>query len=250
MFINILIFKKVSFQGLFLFLYFLFFQTYRIMSSNKKFFGIIELSQYQKDLLQGIKDLLNEDPNKYFNATNESRWRYIRGGKDATRRNSIYLGRVKPFGKPHATTQLSKVSREGLFLDLESLIIAFNDTIGINSEYYLYDKDLDINVAITNLINRNLGFNKHKDKNNKLMYSYITGFGDYTGGELIVEIPKLIYEYYDFQGCDYMGVEGDNVIIKVNIRDKLFRLPLRDCNHMVEDWQGDRYSLVIYSIQD
>lgn len=210
---------------------------------------MIELTQFQKDLLKGIQDLITENPKKYFREANESRWRNIKGGKKATRKNSIYIGRTKPFGRP-VKTDLSKISKKGLYPDLESLIIAFNDTLGITNDYYIYDKDLNIKVPITNLINRNLMFKYHQDRNNKLSYSYLIGFGDYDGGELEVIVPKKIFSYYDFKGCKVVEEKDDDVIIRVDIKNKLFRLPLRDCFHKVNEWKGDRYSLIIYTLHD
>ena len=76
--------------------------------------------------------------------------------------------------------------------------------------------------------NKNQKCAKHIDKNN-IGDSYIIGFGDYTGGELIV---------YD----------KDDTPTMVDIKNKFFKFNGALNYHETNDFEGERYSLVFYKI--
>lgn len=53
-------------------------------------------------------------------------------------------------------------------------------------------------IPMTCLFNKNLPFDWHYDSHNNLEYSYLTSFGDYSGGELLIKIAKHMDDDYDF----------------------------------------------------
>ena len=76
--------------------------------------------------------------------------------------------------------------------------------------------------------NKNHKCAKHKDKNN-VGDSYIIGFGDYTGGELIV---------YDDDGNKQI----------VDIKNKFFKFNGSKYFHETNDFTGERYTLVFFNV--
>jgi hypothetical protein len=75
-------------------------------------------------------------------------------------------------------------------------------------------------------INFNYDIPKHKDSTNQ-GYSYIVGFGDYTGGELMI----------DFDGYEK----------KVDIKDNPFIFDGSTYTHWVAPFEGDRWSIVFFT---
>ncbi len=76
--------------------------------------------------------------------------------------------------------------------------------------------------------NKNHKCAKHKDKNN-VGDSYIIGFGDYTGGELIV---------YDDSGNPTY----------VDIKNKFYKFNGSKYYHETNDFIGERYTLVFFNV--
>jgi hypothetical protein len=77
-------------------------------------------------------------------------------------------------------------------------------------------------------VNQNYKAQPHKDRGNQGI-SYLVAFGDYTGGEL------KIHEG-DLQGTH-------------NINCKPMKLDFSKVLHSVQDFEGDRYSLVFYNLR-
>lgn len=75
-------------------------------------------------------------------------------------------------------------------------------------------------------INFNYDIPKHKDSCNQ-GFSYIVGFGDYTGGELVI----------DFDGYEK----------KVDIHDNPYTFNGSEYEHWVAPFTGDRWSLVFFT---
>lgn len=75
-------------------------------------------------------------------------------------------------------------------------------------------------------INYNYDIPKHKDSANQ-GYSYIVGLGDYTGGELMINV---------------LGYEK-----KVDIRDKPYTFNGSEYEHWVAPFEGERWSLVFFT---
>jgi len=78
-------------------------------------------------------------------------------------------------------------------------------------------------------VNQNYKAAPHKDKNN-LGVSFLVGFGDYKGGAL---------------RCWEGDLSGAH-----NIRHTPLITDFSKVLHSVEDWEGDRYSLVFYQFQN
>jgi len=80
------------------------------------------------------------------------------------------------------------------------------------------------------IVNKNNRFDIHKDSNNKEgTTSMVIGLGDYAGGDL-----KL----YD---------DDKQVLFAVSVKCCPFFYDLKNTYHSVEEFIGDRYSLVFYS---
>lgn len=92
-------------------------------------------------------------------------------------------------------------------------------------------KDYDPNFKFTSImINKNVKCKKHIDKYNNNL-SYIIGLGDYEGGNLLL---------YDKKG---------NITDSVNIKNNFFKFDGHQY-HSTDDFTGERYSIVYYSICD
>ena len=85
----------------------------------------------------------------------------------------------------------------------------------------------DIEEPLMLTLNKNVCCGKHKDNKNASDFSYIMFFGDYEGGELIVEEPK-----------------GDRILSERNVWHKFCG---RDHFHYNLPHTGTKYSIVAYS---
>jgi hypothetical protein len=120
----------------------------------------------------------------------------------------MVLGRVKMwFGKGYADSRHNKK-----FPELLALLKQFVEE---HDPEYEFD-------AVT--VNKDHQILKHVDRNNK-DESYIFGFGDYTGGELV------------FESGPYAGTH--------DIKEKWLKF-VGDKPHWVEPFEGERYSIVYY----
>ena len=95
---------------------------------------------------------------------------------------------------------------------------------------YFKDNCPEDNFIYTSIqYNYNHKCKKHIDKNN-IGDSYIIGFGDYTGGKLII---------YD----------KDNNPEYIDIKNKFYKFNGANFYHETEDFTGQRYSLVFFNIK-
>ena len=85
--------------------------------------------------------------------------------------------------------------------------------------------DLEEPVMLT--LNKNVCCGKHKDNKNSSEFSYIMFFGDFEGGELVVEEP-----------------EGDRILSEKNVWHKFCG---RDHFHYNMPHTGTKYSIVAYT---
>jgi FkbM family methyltransferase len=91
-------------------------------------------------------------------------------------------------------------------------------------------KEYDDKFEYTSIIiNKNKKSMIHKDKNN-IFKSYIFAVGNYKGGELMIENWKT------------------GKITKNNIKNKILKFDGCKNNHWVNDFTGERYSIVYYSL--
>ena len=94
-----------------------------------------------------------------------------------------------------------------------------------------YMKEYDSDFKFTSImLNKNIKCKKHIDKYNHNL-SYIIGLGHYEGGELLL---------YDKKG---------NITDSINIKDTFYKFD-GHTHHSTNDFTGERYSLVFYSICD
>lgn len=77
-------------------------------------------------------------------------------------------------------------------------------------------------------VNDNYSSQPHRDKGNKGL-SYIVGFGDYTGGQLSLDVS--------------------GATMSVDIRHRGYLFNGAETLHWTEPWEGHRYSLVFFSIE-
>ena len=81
-------------------------------------------------------------------------------------------------------------------------------------------------------LNKNFQSPAHFDSKN-ITESYIIGLGNYTGGRLFMEIPSM------FTDCP--------LIRKENIKNRLFSFNGAKHKHWVENFEGERYSIVFFN---
>jgi len=109
-------------------------------------------------------------------------------------------------------------------LDKQKYKILFEETMK-----YFYHNSPEPDFKYSSIqYNKNHKCNKHIDKNN-VGDSYIIGFGDYTGGRLIIYDENNNKEYIDIQ-------------------NKFYKFNGSKFYHETEEFEGDRYSLVFFNI--
>ena len=86
---------------------------------------------------------------------------------------------------------------------------------------------LDVGEPLMLTLNKNVCCGKHKDNKNSSEFSYIMFFGDFEGGELVVEEP-----------------EGDRILSEKNVWHKFCG---RDHFHYNLPHRGTKYSIVAYT---
>ena len=99
-------------------------------------------------------------------------------------------------------------------------------------------KDYDPNFKFTSImINKNIKYKKHIDRYNNNL-SYIIGLGDYEGGNLLL---------YDKRKNDRNG--NGEIVESINIKNNFFKFDGHQY-HSTDDFTGERYTIVYYSICD
>lgn len=203
---------------------------------DKDFYGLMNLNDEQKDHLQKIINYWKHTDATKGNSCSR-RFSYIRGYEYGMRTPSIHYGYVKWRRK----IQVARYSKLGLHPELEQSVKDL--LLSMNCFEYTCN-----GIPMTCLFNKNLPFDWHYDSHNNLEYSYLTSFGDYSGGELLIKIAKHMDDDYDFQGMMMIDEDDDNYIYEVDLSKGLFRLPTKYCQHYVRDFEGDRTSMVLYTI--